>query len=186
VGGYLYINADAKLDAPALTSVGGYLYIEADAKLDAPALYPKGFNKFRVIDGLANVILSSKTKDGVEILLCREAKVKDQKLIGNKLYVARQNGQTAHGKTIKAALEDLAFKVGSRDIEQYRNMTSETRKSVQQWVYVYRTITGACELGVQQFLEKKGNLKRSYTLAQILEETIGAYGHEQFRKVVNP
>ena len=33
VGGYLDINADAKLDA--LTSVGGDLYISADAKLDA-------------------------------------------------------------------------------------------------------------------------------------------------------
>ena len=33
VGGNLYIDADAKLDA--LTSVGGNLYIYADAKLDA-------------------------------------------------------------------------------------------------------------------------------------------------------
>jgi hypothetical protein len=56
VTGTLYIHNDAKLDAPALTSVGGYLciltdtkldaltsvggrlYIHTDAKLDAPAL----------------------------------------------------------------------------------------------------------------------------------------------------
>ncbi len=182
VTGDLYINASAKLDA--LKSVGGDLYINASAKLDAPALYPKGFNNFKVYDNIACVVLSSKKKGGIEILSCRQAKIKQQKLIGEKLFVAKKGSATAHAHNIKTALEELAFKLGNRNIDQYKNMPMHTRKSPEDWAFVYRMVTGACQYGTKQFIEAKGELRRTYTLAEILDETKGAYGHNTFAKVV--
>ena len=182
VSGSLYIHANAKLDA--LQSVGWFLYISADAKLDAPELYPPGFSKFRVIDGLPCVVLSEKTRDGVTILSCRAAMVKDQKLVGDRFYIAQRGENNAHGKTISEAMQELAFKTAKRDLTQYRAMPLDTSKTPKQWALVYRDITGACKLGAEMFMQGKGKLKRRYTLAEIIEETHGAYRSEIFVEAV--
>lgn len=199
IGGTLYINANASL--PVVTSVGGYLNIHADAslpaltgvgddlviyaKLSAPLLYPKGFDSFRVYDGIPCAIISAKEKDGVELLNCRHARIKDGKIAGDRFIVAKRGDTTAHANTIKEALEELAFKLGARDVEQYRNMPLTTRKSPKQWATIYRQVTGACQFGTQDFMARR-TLKKSYTLAEILEETKGAFGHDTFREVVTP
>jgi len=184
VGGFLYIDSKAKLDAPALTSVGSYLCIRSKAKLDAPKLYSKGFDNFKVIDNIYCVIVSEKQKDGLTILSCRETKIKDGKLCGNKFYIAKDENNNAHGKTIQEAVQELAFKTASRDVSQFRNMPLTTKKTPQEWAFVYRAITGACKLGTEMFVEGKGKLKKQYTLAEIIEETKGAYGYKRFVEVV--
>jgi len=184
VGGGLYIHADAKLDAPELTSVGGDLYIHADAKLDAPELFVKGFSNFKVFDGIPCAVMSAKKKGDTEILSCRQAKIKNQRIVGDKFFVAKKGDITAHGKDAKTALEELAFKIGDRDIDQYRNMPATTCKSPDEWAFVYRMVTGACRYGTQSFMESKGKLKKTYTLAEIIKHTAGAYGHAKFCEVV--
>ena len=119
VTGNLSINSEAKLDAPKLESVGGYLYISSEAKLDAPKLYAKGFDNFKVYDGIACVVLSSKKKADIEILTCRHAKVKQQKLVGEKFFVTKKGNYSAHAEELKTALEELAFKLG--DLHAVRN-----------------------------------------------------------------
>ncbi len=183
VGGYLYTDASAELNA--LKSVGGYLFIYASARLDAPKLYSKGFANFKVYDGIACVVLSSKKKGDIEILSCRHAKVKQQKLVGGKLFVAKKGNNTAHANDIKTALEELLFKSGDRNVDQYKNMPMHTRKSPTDWAFVYRMVTGACQYGTKQFMETKGQLKPTYTLAEIIAETKGAYGHDKFTNVVS-
>jgi hypothetical protein len=202
VGGHLYIYAPAKLDAPKLESVGGHLYIYAPAKLDAlksvggdlyiyakgaltaDRLYAGGYDKFTVIDGIGCVVLSEKTQGGATIRLCRHSKIKDQKVVGDKFFVASQNGHHAHGKTIAEATQELAFKTGSRDVSQWKNLPATTIKTPKEWAFVYRMITGACQYGTERFMADKGKLKKRYTLAEIVAETKGAFGHERFREVV--
>jgi hypothetical protein len=60
----------------------------------------------------------------------------------------------------------------------------DTVKTPDEWGVVYRAITGACSSGVETFIKCKGKLKNKYTLLEILEETKGAYGHEQFKNAV--
>lgn len=182
-------NLDIRTQADAdkwrdLTEVTGYLYINSSAKLDAPALYSKGFDRFKIFDGIPAYVVSTKTKDGVDVLSCRQPRIRDGKIVGDRFYVAKQGDHAAHAKDIKTALEELAFKTGSRDVSQYRGLPLKTRKSPQQWALVYRTITGACQYGTQDFMQRKGDLKKSYTLEEILVETKGAYGHERFAEVV--
>jgi hypothetical protein len=202
VGGYLYINASAKFDAlksgggdlsiyasakfdaPQLESVGGDLYIYAKGSLIAGKLYTGGYDKFRVIDNIGCVVLSTKKQGKVTVLMCRHSKIKNQKVIGEKFFVAQEGDHNAHGKTIAEATQELAFKSGNRDVSQWKNLPPTTKKTPQEWAVVYRMITGACQYGTKDFMERKGKLKKAYTLDQIIAETRGAYGHEKFRQVV--
>lgn len=98
--------------------------------------------------------------------------------------VSDEEGNSAHGDTIKEARADLVFKSMSKDTSQFKNMPEDTIKTPQEWALIYRTITGSCQAGVKSFMESKGKLKKKYTLPQILEETKGAYGYDKFKSVV--
>jgi hypothetical protein len=210
VGGYLYIYSEAKLDTPKLESVGGNLDINSEAKLDALEsvggnlyIYSEailnfpnnvkikclrnicgniGRMKFELIDGIACVVLSERTKDNLIIRRCRRSIFKNGGLVGSVFYTASNQKSNAHGDTMKEAIEELYFKESSRDIEQYRGIPLETIKTPKQWALIYRAITGACKTGIKMFMDDK-KIKRKYTLAEILEETEGAYGHDNFREV---
>ena len=184
VTGDLYINSSAKLDAPKLESVGGYLYIYLGAELIANKLYTGGYSKFKIYDNIGCVVLSEKQKGDVKILSCRHSKIKNQKVIGEKFYVAQKNGQNAHAKTIEDALREIHFKTGNRDIAQFKNMPKTTKKSPDEWAFIYRMITGACQYGTQKFIESQGNLKKIYTLNEIVKITEGQWGYDQFIKTV--
>ena len=137
-----------------------------------------------VIDGIGCVVLSEKRQGDITVLMCRRSKIKNQKVIGDKFYVAQKGSDNAHGKTIAEATQELMFKIGPRDVSQYRNMPKDTKKTPNEWALVYRMVTGACSYGTNQFIESQGKLKRSYTLAEILERTKGQFGAERFRDVV--
>ena len=184
VGGDLYIHSSANLDAPKLESVGGYLSIHSGASLIANKFYTGGYDKFKVYDNIGCVTLSSKQKSGVTILSCRHSKIKNQKVIGDKFYVAQSGNNNAHGKTIEEALRELQFKIGKRDISEFKNMPKDSKKTPDEWAFIYRMVTGACQYGVKRFMESKGKLKAQYTLTEILEQTKGVYGHEKFMQVV--
>jgi hypothetical protein len=183
VGGDLSINSSAKLDAPQLESVGGDLYIREGATLTAGKLYTGGYDKFKVIDSIGCVVLSTKQSNGFTILSCRHSKIKNQKVVGDKFYVAQKDGHNAHGKTIEEAVRELQFKTGNRDVSQWNNLDPKTAKTPDEWAFVYRMITGACQYGTKDFMSRQ-KLKKKYTLAEILAATKGAYGHDTFKSVV--
>ena len=95
-------------------------------------------------------------------------------------YLIKDGDTYAHGETLKKAQEDLTFKLMKRDVSQFESMSKKTAKTPEEWALIYRAITGACKSGVSSFLSGKGILKEKYTLAEIIEETQGAYGHSQF------
>ncbi len=182
VGGYLSIHSSAKLDA--LKSVGGDLSIHSEGSLTAGKLYTGGYSKFKVFDDIGCVVLSKKEKSGVTILSCRQSRIKNQKVVGDKFYVAQKNGQNAHAKTIDEAVQEILFKTGNRDIAQFRNLPADTKKSPTEWAFVYRMVTGACQYGTGKFIESKGKLKKLYTLKEIVQITAGQWGHGKFVEVV--
>ena len=101
-------------------------------------------------------------------------------------YLANDGkGNYAHGGTLREAVEELAFKIGDRDVSQYRNMPVDTVKTPQDWAFVYRIITGACQYGTRSFMERH-ELKPQYTLPEIIEATKSAFGHDTFVGVVRP
>ena len=125
-------------------------------------------------DGIFNYVVS--VKGGVKKLKNTHGEL--------SYLVSDGQGNSAHGKTIKEARDDLAFKLMSKDVTHFNNMPLKTTKTPTEWAMVYRAITGACKYGTKQFVENKGELKETYTLKEILEQTNGAYGFEKFKEVV--
>ena len=66
-------------------------------------------------------------------------------------FIAQKNSYTAHAKSIKKAIADLEFKIISEKlknepIEEFTHFT----------VKYYRLLTGACDLGCQDFMKRNG------------------------------
>jgi hypothetical protein len=98
---------------------------------------------------------------------------------GKILYiVSDENGNSAHGETIKQAREDLIYKVVARsDVKIPKKATGK------EWVGIYRAVTGACAAGIKNFVENIGkSLDDTYTVAQIVKLVQGQYGAERFAK----
>ena len=196
IGGSLYLQDYAHaFTAEALTSIGGYLDLQDYAHADTfnieglsidDSIYYQGeiFGKtFEILDGIPTIVLSEKKKDDVTIRHCQETTLKEGKFTGKKIFIASKGSQNAHGDTLKLALEELAFKTGDRDVSQWKGLPKDTKKTPSEWAFVYRMITGACQYGTSEFI-KRQNLKKAYTLAEIIEATKGAYGHDRFKQIV--
>ena len=94
--------------------------------------------------------------------------------------VSDGNGNYSHGSTIKEAKEDLIFKIGNVSKEDYKGMTVDSVLSFEDAVRCYRVITGACQFGVKDFLQRKTVKKSKMSISKIIELTKGEYQSEVF------
>jgi len=201
-----YSTAASSGKSSACTAVGYRAAVSGDlGNLIMASEYIKKDGKLVPIGGKADIVDGKKIKAGcwyivenaawIEVdfsddifsrVISTKGNVKKVKTDDGKIfYVASDDkGNHAHGDSIKNALDELAFKVGSRDVEQFRNMPKDTKKTPSDWALVYRMVTGACQSGTKMFVESKGKLKSKYTLTEIIEQTRGAYGHDKFIAVV--
>ncbi|MCL2545594.1 MAG: leucine-rich repeat domain-containing protein [Oscillospiraceae bacterium] len=103
-------------------------------------------------------------------------------LVLDDCIVVEKNGLYAHGKTIKAAMDDLRFKHSNeRGADQYRHIDIDEQIPLDEILSMYRVITGACRLGVEQFVLLLGTKrKRTYSPREVIERTQGHYGHDMF------
>jgi hypothetical protein len=193
VGGWLYLRGTQIASLPDNLTVGGGLYLrgtqitQLPEGLSAEAVYFDGEisgRRFAIFDNIPCIVLSERGSGDVAIRHCQKSKFERGECIGGKFYVASRGDEHAHGDTMREAIEELEFKGAERNIDQFRDMSLDTRKTPSEWAFVYRMVTGACRLGTADFMSRKGALKDSYTLAEILAETRGAYGHDRFKQVV--
>ena len=126
--------------------------------------------KYRVIDGIFCEVLKT-------CLNVIKAKIEDSQII----YIFTKDGINAHGKTVKSAYRDWLFKTSDRDVSQYEDLDPNEKHDHNFWIMCYRTITGACSLGTENFLEhyEKG-LEKELTLNDVIKATEGQYGHNTF------
>ena len=127
--------------------------------------------KYRKIDGMFCEVIKQH-KNIIEV-----------KIQNKKAYIFTKNGVNAHGRTIKQAYRDWLFKTSDRDVKQYENLTLTTEKDLNYWIVCYRTITGACSFGTENFLENnKERYKDKMTLKEVFKATEWQYGHNTFRE----
>jgi hypothetical protein len=190
VGGYFdcYNNQLTSLEG-APESVGGYFDCsnnQITSLAGAPKERQPMFSAFLCAGFVfADGILTrkkSQRKISAEVTLYKTEKLGFKKN-SPVVFVATDGNNFAHGDSAKAALEELAFKTNGRDTSQYSGMALDTKKTPDEWAFVYRTITGACQYGTKEFMSRR-ELKKKYTLAEIIEQTKGAFGHESFKAVV--
>ena len=94
--------------------------------------------------------------------------------------VSGDNGNHAHGDTIKDARESLIYKnVAKFEGDLPKSATGK------EWIGIYRAVTGACAAGVKMFVKSTGkSLDDTYTAKQILELVEGKFGYEKFKNKV--
>ncbi|MFA7333396.1 MAG: hypothetical protein WC130_03785 [Kiritimatiellia bacterium] len=191
VGGYLDLSSVTSLPEGFNPTVGGSLYLSSfkGKKPDCKNI-PQGFS--------ASLRLSIETRFNAKGFTVADgilARIIQARGPLKKIIVAGKKECTwlassddgivhAHGDTAAEALAELAFKLADKgDLSDLRAMPMDTVKTPQEWGLVYRRATGACKSGTKHFMAQKVT-KESYTLAEILEETKGAFGAERFREVV--
>ena len=189
VGGWLYLCGTQITSLPDNLTVGGSLNLSGTEILgkelkkvkDLPAdFFIKYKNhvesklvwengKYRVVDGIFCEVIK------------QHKNIIEAKIQGKKAYIFTKNGINAHGRSIKQAYRDWLFKTSDRDVKQYENLTLTTEKDLNYWVVCYRTITGACSYGTENFLENnKEKYKNKMTLKEVFKATAGQYGHNTF------
>ncbi|MCM1003616.1 MAG: hypothetical protein NC408_04670, partial [Candidatus Gastranaerophilales bacterium] len=136
-------------------------------------LYNKTFHEVEIIDGMSTIIL--KRKNNV---------IKGVNLSGySACYVFQKDGINAHGLTARQAYIDWLFKTSDRDVSKYQNISENETHPLEWWVVAYRTITGACSFGTNDYLEhNKDKYKPEMTLSEVIKATDGQYGSQTFKE----
>ena len=99
-------------------------------------------------------------------------------------YAVHDGEAYAHGETLKEAKADLLYKRTSKDLSEYKELTLDSKLTLEECIKMYRSITGACSLGTKEFCSRR-KLKKAYTVGEVIELTDGAYGNAMLRAFFN-
>ncbi len=137
-------------------------------------LYNKEFREVITVDGVEALLIESKLNVKKVVL---KADIEES-------FVFTKNNISAHGYTVKQAYRDWLFKQSDRDVSKYNNLDKNKKYSLEYWYECYRIITGACALGVENFIEQH-KPKKEMTLDEVIQITKGQYGHNTFVEFFN-
>jgi len=149
-----------------------------------PKLTSVTLNKFKLktksVDGYCFVIENTKSTKGIHIYTGYNfIELKKGKIVKQECFVAEKGKFTAHGETVKKAIQDLEFKIIS---EKLKN--EPIKKDTIITIQYYHSITGACELGIKDWMKSNGikDKIKAIDLLPILKKT-NAYGFEKFKQL---
>jgi hypothetical protein len=195
-----YSKSASSGDSSACSALGYRAAVKGDkGNLIMASEYVIKDGKYIPVGGKADIVDGKKIKAGrwhiveggewVEVdftdgifsrVMSNKSGVKKVKTDGGKILyiVSDDKGNSAHGKTIKEAREDLIYKVVAKfDGKLPKEATGK------EWIGYYRAVTGACGAGVRHFVEQAGkSLDEVYTAKDIARIASGQFGHDKFIK----
>ena len=146
-------------------------------------LYKKEFYAVDIYDGLKTIRLSEKKRDNITII-----KAVDMSSILNdkveEIYIAKDGKLTAHGYTVREAVEDLTLKkLGNVNVDKIVAQIKETGKVTRSQ---YRAITGACSFGTNKFCEEH-NIQdlEEIEVSELRKILINDYGADKFWSLID-
>ena len=182
VGGGLFLNSVTILPVNFNPTVGVSLFLHSVkdkstinyTKLEGDFIdFGNGFIK---CDGIFMEVTSKRGK------VWRGHKVASSEEI---VLVTDGNGRYSHGETLKEAKEDLLFKLDGRRPDDFKHLTKETVLSLEEGVFAYRVITGACGFGVKDYLKNRlPKKKKQFSVKEITELTASEYGGRKFAEFI--
>jgi hypothetical protein len=183
VGGYLYLRNLTSIPEGFNPTVGGDLYLGngLKAKTTKPK-EPIKTSKNKLLFWQNGKYVSA-DRMLTEVVSKKGNIYKVKKIHSTKEFYLVTDGTThAHGDTIKKAQEDFNFKIISEKLKK-DPIKADTMISVN----YYRVVTGACELGCKDFIQKNNLTKEEYRADELLPilEKNNAYGLERFKKLVS-
>jgi hypothetical protein len=171
--GNLIIASEYILEGDNFIPIGGRADIIDGKKLKPKRWYIVEGGEWVEVDFTDNIfsrVIS--VKSGV-----KKVRTEDGKIL---FIVSDDKGNSAHGETIAEARNDLIYKA----VTKFEGEVPE-QATGKEWVGIYRSITGACAVGVKMFVEKTGkSLNETYTAQEICDLVVGQYGGQEFSKKV--
>jgi hypothetical protein len=149
-GGYVDLDSLTSLPEGVTFENGGAVNLRS---LTGPYVYQGKTRQFRHIDGSTMLMGSSRSQGDHTVWTARYLRggpVADLP----KCYVAERDGVFAHGETVRAAVEDLEYKLTDR--ANVAEVASQVRDSGRVTLPQFRAITGACREGIRAHLRDHG------------------------------
>ena len=149
-------------------------------------LWNKEFCEVVEIDGIRSIILSEKKRDNIKIIKAvdiRDIYRQDKDQI-EAMYIATEGKISAHGYTVREAIDDLTYKkldnVDSGEIIAEIKRTGKVTRSQ------YRALTGACSFGTNKFCEEH-NIQdlEEIEISELRKILINDYGAERFWDLID-
>jgi len=179
VGGSLYLKGTKIKSLPKGLKVGGTIFSDLPKnKVKYTKLQQGDYveNSYLFADGILTHIKAKKSFDKYTYFI---EEFKGRNVLYDGIYYA-------HCKNIKQGIEDLTFKHATdRGSDQYKNLKLSSTLSFEESKTMYRVLTGACKQGTESFVNNLKTIKEQYTIQELLDLTVGQYGHEIFKKFFN-
>nr|WP_299067097.1 hypothetical protein [uncultured Allomuricauda sp.] len=129
----------------------------------------KGNQSIRMVDGIATVLRKKRNIDGFQV---SEGKFFNR---NKKCYVATKGDFSAHGGSLREAIDDVNFKY-LQENQSVEEIVSEVKEKGVMNVGHFRLITGACRMGCKNFLDQKGIKETELPLKKPLKLLEGQFG----------
>ncbi|TDQ12218.1 hypothetical protein, partial [Pedobacter metabolipauper] len=141
------------------------------------------------VDGYCFVVQQTKSTKGIKIYSGYNlVNIDNKKIKRQDAFVAEKDGFYAHGETVKKAISDVQFKIVAEKLKN-EPILPDTVITINH----YRLITGACEMGVNSWMENTFTEKERVDVAEngikaskllpILKKK-NAYGLDRFTSLV--
>ena len=181
-GGSLYLRNLTTLPEGVTLSAGGYLDLR-NLTTEGQRYQGRAI-KLRTIDGMTMRLIACRDL-GDEIALWSAQYFKGNLETDPRCFVAQRGAFSAHGQSSQQALRDLRFKIAQANFDA-GDLVQEIKARGSVRFNDYRLLTGACEAGLRQGLADRGLDPDTdeLPLAQALELCRGAFGGEEFRRLM--
>ena len=101
-----------------------------------------------------------------------------------RYYIAVKGKYSAHGKTIKEAIDDCLFKELNESKDKSEIIAEIKAKGTMNWID-YRLLTGSCRKMTLEFLKEKGiSEDAEVNIDDVISMTDGRFGNYKVRKVL--
>ena len=145
-------------------------------------LWKKEFYAVDIYDDITTIRASEKKRENITIIKAIDI----DSLFNDKvreLYIAKEGKLTAHGYTVREAVEDLTLK--KLDNVNIDEIVAEIKKTGKVTRSQYRAITGACSYGTNKFCEEH-NIQdlEEIELEELRKILIDDYGAKKFWELI--
>ena len=149
-------------------------------------LWQREFYPVIKLDGIWTIKLSEKKRDNITIIKAIDIDniyVNDVDKI-EEIYIAQENELSAHGYTLREAVDDLTLK--KLDNINTDEIVAEIKKTGKVTRSQYRAITGACSFGTNKFCEQH-NIQdlEEISLDELRKILVDDYGAKRFWKLID-
>ena len=149
-------------------------------------LWQKEFYPVINVDGIWTIKLSEKKRDNITIIKAIDIYniyANDVDKI-EEIYIAQENDLSAHGYTLREAVDDLTLK--KLDNINTDEIVAEIKKTRRVTRSQYRAITGACSFGTNKFCEQH-NIQdlEEISLDELRKILVDDYGAKRFWKLID-